>query len=69
VTRVIKNHEGFYLKQGGGWTTYYNESEKFNDANSALLTAQNNHLHHVDLILVLSEQPESEWDVVLPLWD
>jgi hypothetical protein len=69
VTRVIRNRQGFYLKMGGAWTTYFPDAEKFSDIKSVIETSKRLRLSGVDLVLVIHDKPSAEWDVVLPLAD
>ena len=68
MTRVIRNREGLYFKSGGAWTTYFEEAQKFNDAQTAINASLEFRLTHVDLVLVVRDQPSRQWDVVLPLF-
>ena len=69
VTRVIKNRAGFYFKQGGGWTSHFDQAEKFSNTKAAITTTQLHNLHRVDLVLIMMDKPQSQWDVVLPIFD
>ena len=67
VTKVIRNREGLYFKLGGGWTAYFEAAGKFPDTKDVIDTVRRFDLPEVDLVIVVSDKPSREWDVVLPL--
>ena len=67
VIRLIQNHKGLYFKQGGGWTPHFDQAENYADVTSVVRATHLHRLQNVHLVLVIHEEPEEQWDVVLPL--
>ena len=67
MTRVIRNAEGLYFRQGGGWTAHFDQAEKFQEINSVISALLSSHLQGVNLVLMIQDEPRPGLDVVLPL--
>ena len=70
VRRLIRSSTtGQFLAEHGTWTTAHSDALDFPDLASAMACRDALGLTHVELVLLMGEEPDSAYDVVLPLRD
>jgi hypothetical protein len=69
MRRLIRNDAGLYWKEDGSWTSDWEEAESFGDTHAAISAKERYHLKGVALVLLVSDKPSAQYDVVLPLND
>ena len=69
MRRLIRNDAGLYWKEDGTWTSDWKQAESFDDTHAAISAKERYRLKGVVLVLLVSDKPSPQYDVVLQLND
>ena len=70
LKRLIRHRRtGEFLAQNATWTREPELALGFPDLSSAMVLREKLVLKDVDLVLMVGEKPNRDYDIILPLWD
>ncbi len=70
LKRLIRHRRtGEFLAQNASWTREPELALGFPDLSSAMALREKLVLKDVDLVLMVGEKPNRDYDIILPLWD